>query len=139
MPSLRGCRNASAFLARTLALRTGKLVSGTLTGRGPFFLCVDRCTIRTPFTASGEFCSECVTGKLSRGRTRCTKLIRNVSGDLKSLVSCLRMGNVTRGAIVVFVSSGKKCAVKHAGGGCPLDRKGNSLGRNKVHRPVVIY
>lgn len=143
MPNLRGCRNASAFLDRTLALRTRGTLGGTRGDSGPFFLCVTRCTMRAPVRPSLHFCRGCVSGKLPPMRTTCTALVRKVSGDLNSLVSCLGRGGLRSGAIVLFVSSGNKLTTRaHTKRlrirGCPLGDNGNSTCRKKIHRPVVI-
>lgn len=142
MPSLRGCRNASAFLDRTLAVRTGHRVTGTIRRGHPFCLGVTRCTIRTPFRASGHFLSHCASPGGGRRTGTFTALVRNVSGSLKSVVSRLRGLKVTRGALVFFLKSGNKSTPLKRRQKCnsstPLEKGGNARFRNNVHIPFVI-
>lgn len=75
--------------------------------------------------------------------TAFTTVMAHLSESVREIVSLLTRGNILRGAVVVFASSGNARGRKNRSPKCfsdgkPFEKVGHSLCRNKVQAPFVM-
>lgn len=80
---------------------------------------------------------------LIRSVPTCTTVIRDLSRGVKHLLSALRQSKLSRHAVIIFASSGKKVTADGAAhgvpaSGLPLHTKGKCLCRKNVGIPTVV-